>query len=119
MTPSDLYAGIALLVVAHFGMFMLAGLLPVVAAYVLDGVVQVLRSNGLRFFFLAIGMSVVIAGTGYFVFQYGSTSSLMTSAARASLMQLGGVFLTFAIPLGILAFLIRTAKLLLKSRPRT
>jgi hypothetical protein len=49
-------------------MFMLAGLLPVVAAYVLDGVVQVLRSNGLRFFFMAIGMSVVIAPSLLVVF---------------------------------------------------
>lgn len=116
MTQSDLYSGIGLLVVAHVGMFLLAGLLPFIAAFILDGVVQVLRNNGLRFFFLAIGFSVVIAGTGYVLYQCGNTSSLMTSAARASLTQLGGVLLVFSIPLGILAFLIRTAKLLLRSR---
>lgn len=104
------------MVVAYGGMLVLAGLLPIVAGFILDGVVQVLRSNGLRFFFLAVGLTVVVAGAGYIIFQFGSAGPMMTAAHEASLYEFGRLFLTFSIPLGLLAFLIRTAKLLFKSR---
>jgi hypothetical protein len=116
VTSSDLLSGISLLVVAYGGMFVLAGLLPIVAAFVLDGVVQVLRNNGLRYFFLAVGLTVVVAGVGCVIYQYGSSSTMMTAADQASVAHTGGLFLTFSIPLALFAFLIRTAKLLFRSR---
>lgn len=110
--------GISLLVVAYGGIFVLAGLLPFVATFLLDGVVQVLRHNGLRYFFLALGMTVVVAVVGVLIYQYGISSPEMTSANLASVTMLGGMFLTFSIPLALFAFLIRTGKLLLgKRRP--
>lgn len=116
MTSSDLLFGISSLVVAYGGMFVLAGLLPIVAAFVLDGVVQVLRNNGLRFFFLAVGLTVVVAGVGYVLYLYGSNSTMMTTANQASVTNLGRLFLTFSIPLALFAFLLRTAKLLFRNR---
>jgi hypothetical protein len=116
VTSSDLLAGTSALVVAYGGMFVLAGLLPIVAAFVLDGVVQVLRNNGLRFFFLAVGLTVVVAGAGYVLYQFGSNSPMMTAANQASVSNVGSLFLTFSIPLALLAFLIRTAKLLFSNR---
>ena len=116
MTSSNLLSGISSLVVAYGGMFVLAGLLPIVAAFVLDGVVQVLRNNGLRFFLLAVGLTVVVAGVGYVVYQYGSNSNMMTAANQASVSNVGRLFLTFSIPLALLAFLMRTVKLLSRNR---
>lgn len=116
VTSSDLLSGISSLVVAYGGMFVLAGLLPIVAAFVLDGVVQVLRNNGLRFFFVAVGLTVVLAGVGYVFYQYGSNSTMMTAVNQASVTDFGRLFLTFSIPLALLAFVMRTAKLLFRSR---
>ena len=116
MTSNEVLSGISLLFVAYGGMFVLAGLLPFVATFLLDGVVQVLRSNGLRYFFLALGMTVVVAVVGYIIYQYGINSPAMTSANLASVTRVGGIFLTFSIPLALIAFLIRTGKLLFKSR---
>jgi hypothetical protein len=116
VTSSDLLAGTSALVVAYGGMFVLAGLLPIVAGFILDGVVQVLRSNGLRFFFLAVGLTVVVAGVGYVISQFGSHGATMTVANQVSLNEVGRLFLTFSIPLGLFAFLVRTVKLLFRSR---
>ena len=116
MTSNDVLSGTSLLFVAYGGMFLLAGLLPFVATFLLDGVVQVLRNNGLRYFFLALGMTVLVAVVGYFIYQYGVSSPAMTSANLASITMVGGFFLTFSIPLALIAFLVRTGKLMLQNR---
>ena len=116
MTSNDLLSGVSLLIVAYGGMFVLAVLLPFVATFLLDGVVQVLRHNGMRYFFLALGLTAAVAGVGYFIYQTGINGPAMTSANLASITMVGGFFLTFSIPLALIAFLIRTGKLLLRNR---
>jgi hypothetical protein len=116
MDSNDVLSGVSLLIVAYSGIFVLTGLLPFVATFLLDGVVQLLRHRGLRFFFLALGATVVVAVLGFFLYQYGISSSAITSASLAGLTVLGGWFLTFSVPLAVIAFLIRTGKLLLRSR---
>lgn len=111
-------SGISLLIAAYIGMFMLAGLLPIVAGFLLDGVVQVLRSNGLRYLLIALGMTVAVALVGYFIHQYGMTSAAMTATNRESVTKFGAMFLTFSIPLAVLAFLFRTVDLLLSKKRR-
>jgi hypothetical protein len=101
---------------AYGGMVMLAGVLPIVAAFLLDGVVQVLRRNGPRYVLLALGMTAAVAVVGYIMYQYGISSPAVTPANRASVTHVGSMFLTFSIPLALLAFLIRTGKLLLSKR---
>lgn len=103
---------------AYGGIFILAGLLPIVAAFLLDGVVQVLRGNGFRYLLLALGMTVAVAGVGYVILQIGIRSPTITSTSVMSVTTLGSMFLTFSIPLALLAFAIRTGKLLLSKRHR-
>jgi hypothetical protein len=116
MDSNELLSGISLLIVAYGGIFVLTGLLPFVATFLFDGVVQLLRHNGLRYFFLALGATAVVAALGYFLYQYGISSPAITPASLASLTVLGGWFLTFSVPLAVVAFLIRTGKLLLRNR---
>jgi hypothetical protein len=116
MNSNEVLSGISLLIVAYAGIFVLTGLLPFVATFLFDGVVQVLRHNGLRYFFLALGATVVVAAFGYFLYNYGIGSSAITPASLASLTLLGAWFLTFSVPLAVIAFLVRTGKLILRNR---
>jgi uncharacterized membrane protein len=116
MDSNELLSGLSLLIVAYGGVFVLTGLLPFVATFLFDGVVQLLRHNGLRYFFWALGATIVVAALGYFLYQYGTNSSAITPASLASLTVLGSLLLTFSIPLGVIAFFIRTGKLLLRKR---
>jgi hypothetical protein len=63
-TQTSLLSGISLLIVAYGGIWVLTGLLPFVATFLFDGVVQLLRHNGPRYFFFALGMTVVVASLG-------------------------------------------------------
>ncbi|MGO4690599.1 hypothetical protein [Glaciibacter sp. 2TAF33] len=116
MNSNELLSGISLLIVAYGGIFVLTGLLPFVATFLFDGVVQLLRHNGLRYFLLALGITVVVAAFGLLLYQYGISSPAVTSVSLASLTILGGWFLTFSVPLAVIAFLFRTGKLLLRNR---
>ena len=97
------------------GVLVLAGILPFIASWMLDGVVQVLRSNGLKLFLMGTGFTVLVAAAGIFVLQYGLnvTGDSEPTAAVASLAQ---TILMFTLPLALIAFAIRTIKLLVTSQ---
>ncbi|WP_166788144.1 hypothetical protein [Cryobacterium glaciale] len=93
-----------------------AGILPFVASWLLDGVVQVIRHNGLKLFWMALGFTVVVAGAGYFVRQYGLGASDVSAESISVMNSLAKTFLMFTIPISLIAFIMRTIKLLRKSR---
>lgn len=93
-----------------------AGILPFVASWMLDGVVQVLRHNGLKLFGMALGFTVLVAGAGYLARQYGLRASDVSAASISAMTSLAQTFLMFTIPISLVAFVTRTIKLLRKSR---
>ncbi|SEN30114.1 hypothetical protein [Cryobacterium luteum] len=93
-----------------------AGILPFAASWMLDGVVQIFRGNGLKLFFMGLGFAVLVAGTGYFARQYGLDASDAPASSIEGLNSLAQTILTFTVPLALIAFAARTIKLLLKSR---
>ncbi|MBC7592198.1 MAG: hypothetical protein H7226_14310 [Salinibacterium sp.] len=104
------------LIAAYGGILVLTVPLPFVASFLLDGVVQVLRGNGLKLFLAAVGMTVVTAFVGYFLWQYGSSNPPMVSSTLASIGTMGKMLLTFSTALALVAFVSRTVKLLWKTR---
>lgn len=93
-----------------------AGILPFVASRMLDGVVQVIRHNGLKLFWVALGFIIVVAGVGYLARQYGLGASDVSVASISAMSSLAQTFLMFTIPISLIAFMARTIKLMRKSR---
>ena len=93
-----------------------AGILPFVASWLLDGVLQVLRSNGLKLFWMALGFSVLVAVTGYFSQQYALNASNVPAESTAAMNSLAQTILRFTIPVALIAFTARTIRLLIRSR---
>ncbi|TFB99512.1 MULTISPECIES: hypothetical protein [unclassified Cryobacterium] len=92
--------------------------LPFVASYLLDGIVQVLRNNGLKLFLAALAMSVVVAFGGYLLWQYGVSNPPVTPETLASMGMVAQMLATYSTALALFAFVIRTVSLLWKTRRR-
>jgi hypothetical protein len=108
--------GFGALLVAYSGILVLVVGLPFVASYLLDGVVQVLRNNGLKLFLGAVGMTVLVALVGYLFWRYGSTNASLAPSTLESMGTMAQMLLTFSTGLALIAFVSRTARLLWKSR---
>ena len=108
--------GLGTLLAAYGGILVMTVFLPFVASFLLDGVVQVLRSNGLKLFLAALAMTVLVALGGYLLWQYGSTNPPLPSTTLVSMGTLAQMLLTFSTLLAAVAFVIRTTKLLWKTR---
>ena len=93
-----------------------AGILPFVASWMLDGIVQVLRRNGLKMFWMALAFTIVVAVAGYLARQYGLGASDVSAASISAMSSLAQTFLMFTIPISLMAFVGRTIKLMRKSR---
>ncbi|TFB81242.1 hypothetical protein E3O21_05205 [Cryobacterium flavum] len=93
-----------------------AGVLPFAASWMLDGIVQVLRHNGLKLFWMALGFTIVVAGAGYLARQYGLGASDVSAASISAMSSLAQTFLIFTIPISLIAFIGRTIKLMRKTR---
>ena len=98
------------------GVMLLAGILPFAASWMLDGIVQVFRRNGLKLFLMGFGFTVLVGGVGYFALVYGLGVQGLPFDSMSSMKTLAQTILTFTIPLAVIAFVIRTIKLLVKSR---
>jgi len=90
------------------------GILPFVASWLLDGVVQVLRNNGLKLFWMALGFTILVAGAGYFARQYGLGAADISAASISAMSSLAQTCLLFTIPLALILFAGRTIKLMRK-----
>ncbi|TFD91221.1 hypothetical protein [Cryobacterium serini] len=93
-----------------------AGILPFVASWPLDGIVQVFRHNGLKLFEMALGFPVLVAGAGYVAQQYGMGASDVPTASIVRMTSLAQTFFMFTIPLSLIGFGASTIKLLISSR---
>ncbi|TFD50268.1 hypothetical protein E3T55_10215 [Cryobacterium frigoriphilum] len=98
------------------GVMLLAGILPFVASWMLDGVVQLLRRNGPKLFLMGLGFTVLAGGGGYFALQYGLGIQGVPVDSTSAMKTLAQTILMFTIPLALIAFVIRTVKRLVKSR---
>ncbi|MFC5930355.1 hypothetical protein D6T64_15995 [Cryobacterium melibiosiphilum] len=96
---------------AYGAVFILAGLLPFILAFHLDGIVQIVRGNGFKALIAAFVLSVVIAAAGYFVLVWASAQATVTPGTVASLNTVASYFLFFSVPLALIAFIARTVKL--------
>jgi hypothetical protein len=113
-----LAAGIGSLLVAYGGIMLMTVALPFVASYLLDCIVQVLRNNGLKLFLAALAMTVVVAGGGYLLWQYGVSNPPVTPETLASMGMVAQMLATYSTALALFAFVIRTGSLLWKTRRR-
>jgi uncharacterized membrane protein len=112
MSPMTLAA----LFAAYGGMLVITVCLPFVASFLLDGVVQLLRNNGLKYFLGAAGMTVLVALVGFLLWQYGSNNPPLASSTLESMGTVAQMLLTFSAALAIIAFLSRTVRLFWKTR---
>jgi len=111
VTSSDLLAGLVPVFAAYGAVFVLAGVLPFVLAFLLDGAVQILRGNGFKALIAGLVLSVVIAAVGYFVLVYASAQPTVTAGIATSLKTMAMYFLFFSVPLALVAFIARTVTL--------
>ena len=93
-----------------------AGIFPFVASWLLDGIIQIFRHNGLKLFWMAAGVTVLVAVAGFGAQQYGLSASDVPVSTIESRTSLAQTVLMFTIPLALIGFGSRTTKLLLKSR---
>lgn len=108
--------GLAALFAAYGGMLVMTVCLPFVASYLLDGVIQVLRNNGLKLFLGAAGMTTLVALVGFLMWLYGTNNPPLAASALESMGTAAQMLLTFSTVLALIAFVSRTAKLLWKVR---
>jgi hypothetical protein len=112
MSPDSLGA----LLAAYGGIIVMTVFLPFIASFILDGVVQVLRSNGLKVLLAALGLTVAFALAGYLLWRYGINNPPLASSTLESMGTMAQMLLTFSTALALAAFVSRTAKLLWKAR---
>jgi hypothetical protein len=108
--------GLAALFAACAGILVMTVCLPFVASYLLDGIVQVLRNNGLKLFLGAAGMTVLVAFVALLLWHFGSNNPPLAPSTLELMGTVARMLLTFSTALALLAFAIRTASLLWKSR---
>ena len=108
--------GFGALLAACSGILVIVVGLPFVASFLLDGVIQVFRNNGLKLFLGALGMSVLVALVGYLLWLYGSTNATLAPSTLESMGTMAQMLLTFSTGLALIAFVSRTARLLWKTR---
>lgn len=99
---------------AHIGAILVGGALPIVAFFVLDGVVALVRSKGVVPILIAAGMVIGVAVAGVTMWQVG-LSQLEGNAAYSVISagaETNATFLVgWAIALGAFGFLVRMLKL--------
>ncbi|TFD10921.1 hypothetical protein E3T35_09980 [Cryobacterium sp. TMT1-2-2] len=110
MSLSIITAALTSQLAAMAAVLVLAGILPFVASLFLDGVVQVLRSNGLKVFGIALALTLLVAGAGFFVLQYGLSVPGIPANSTSAMNSLAQTILTFTFPLALVAFVVRTIK---------
>lgn len=112
MSPNSLAA----LFAAYGGMLLMTVGLPFVASFLLDGVIQILRNNGLKLFLGAAGMTVLVALVGFLLWLYGTNNPPLAPSTMEGMGAAAQLLLTFSTALALLAFVSRTARLLWKTR---
>jgi hypothetical protein len=112
MSPNSLAA----LFAAYGGMLVMTVCLPFVASFLLDGMVQVLRNNGLKLFLGAVGLTVGVAVIGFLMWLYGTNNPPLASSTMDGMAMTARLLLTFSTALALIAFMSRTVKLLWKTR---
>jgi hypothetical protein len=109
---------IAPLFIVYGATFLLAGVLPFVAGFLPDGIVQIMRGRGPKFFLASAAMPAGVAVIGWVGFQWGMGQAALAPSASSSASVLTKYFLPFSIPMSLLTFVIRTVQLLMKDRKR-
>ena len=110
----ELVSGVPPLFFLNAAVFVLAGVLPVAGGFIIDGVVHVLCGSGLRYFLTAVAASVLVGLGGYAALNYGMGLPLLPETASMGASGLGQTFLSFSIPLSLLACLLRTVRYMTK-----
>lgn len=101
------------LLVAHAGTMILFALAPISASLLLDGLVAVIRRKGLAPLLVAAALTLGLLVLGYLIRQHGLVgldSSPTRQSDIAGLDRNAVLYLTFSVPLGILAAAIRIGR---------
>jgi len=116
---SDMLTMVSSLLAAHAGTFILFALAPISASLLLDGLVAAFRGKGLVPLLVAAALTLGAVMLGFLMRQYG-LSGLEDSPTResdtAGLERNAALYLTFSIPLAILAAAIRIGRAALSRR---
>lgn len=103
----------------HGGVFLVAGVLPFFAFFIVDGLVAVVRGRGLLPLLFAAGMVGAIAVGGSLAWQAGLEQFAGTpafSAMKNSADANAALFAGWAIAIGAIAFLFRMINLMTRRR---
>ena len=98
------------LLVAHAGTFIVFALAPIVGCLVLDGLVLVMRRRGFKALAIAVLFFLAAIVLGLFVKESGLNGMAGSPSFNQDVIALernGNLYLTFAVPLGLLAAVIR------------
>ena len=116
MSSEDLLLDIGALVVAYIGILIGTVAMPFSASFILDGIVELLRGNGPKLFVLALAFTAVLAGGGFFLWQFGCGNPTVTAVTLASMAVVTQYLLTFSTVLALVGFGARMVKLPSRSR---
>lgn len=105
----------------HGGAILVAGVLPVVAFFLLDGVVALVRGRGVTPLLIAVGMVVALAVVGLMLWQGGLAGLEGNPAYEITRIGAEGnakMFVGWGLALGAIAFLARMLKLATRRKSR-
>lgn len=108
-------------VLVHGGVFLVAGVLPVFAFYILDGIVHLVRGRGIAALLIAVGMVIALAVGGAYAWHAGLGQLVGTPAygpTQAGADGNAALFVGWAIALGAIGFLFRMVNLATGRRKR-
>ncbi|TFC33161.1 hypothetical protein E3O55_04175 [Cryobacterium sp. MDB1-18-2] len=116
MSSEDLLFNIGALVVAYSGIVVGSVATPFMASFILDGIVQLLRGNGLKLFVLALVFTAVVAGGSFALWKFGTGNPTVTAGTLESMAVVTQYLLTFSIVFALGGFAVRMVKLLSRAR---
>jgi hypothetical protein len=96
--------------VAVGGIALLSIAVPVFAAYLVDGVVNLIRHKGARLLIWAAAISIGLAALGSGAWWWGTTNDMAGLDTSASDMALSQIFLVVTVPFALGASVIRVVR---------
>jgi len=113
MNTDTFLSWLSSLLIAHVGTFMVFALGPIVGCLIADGIVCVFRRRGIKPLVAAIVFFVTTIAIGLLIRDYGLSGVAGSPTHQQDMTALernANLYLTFAVPLGLLAAAIRIVR---------